>query len=912
MFKLLALLASLASAQQGTLGLQNFWGLNDTDSPATVDTAQSPDLLNTESNLAGTAILKRRGFSREAAFTVSTAAITGATKFTDSNGNVQRVVCHDRYCAKSTNGNAYSNFLSTAGGTGSVPTRWSFVNIGGTLYGANDSRDPIMSWDGTTLSYPVGPPAGSLLELTDGRLVVADTSANPNRLAYSNKGTYTLFTTGVNSVDPWTDDMGAPGDRTTAMKYDRGRLYVFKRQSITVGIIGDQYTTPYTVISNNVGTQDPLSLVSAPDGLYFTASDGGYWRVNENGLTLISQKISNFVKNKLSGALRSNTQTTQADWNAGTQVPAASWNTTTNPGSMFNSSATIVDTSSSDFVAGTMVNLSTAINGELFFVQPGSATFLNASIETDGTTNWPSVIGFSRSNTGNSGFYGTWTWKANADALGTGNSTNDPFARVYVLDVNGSTVTTFSPPTLFNGMSPTQYTFDVSTQPIKTMALHIQQSPTHPSASGYEGITTGYFIRPSSVVFVMGDYSGSGFGLQFDLWEPPSFSTYAQFTSQYFDTSFTTPTWGPMTVTVSSIAARSTGASITFQTKTSNTNDGLGQSALQVLTNGAAPLSPVRRYLVYQASWTVTASTVTNADFYDATLVAATTGQFVTQCIQPSSSITSWGILSCAQTLTGNGSLTFASTSAATCVNLSSATGPWTAISNNATVNVATNTAFAIRITNLLTSATDQAQLDACTVYWQEGSAAQPVNGVYNPINNSIYWTATTTASTQGDRVLKYDLNLYQFYPFDLRATSLLFDNNTLYFGSSTGGYWNKYGSVDSDNGSNINAWWKSKDFAGASAFQETTYQSSSIVARNQSAGTLTETVGLSNALSFPHTISMSTTSTISYIRDNYRINLASPQSFVNIKFQNNSAVTFEVLGLKIDYFSSPWRVLNP
>ena len=363
MFSVLTLIAGLVSAQMGQFNTACFGGgLNDADSPAVLSPCESSNAINVESNLGGTALLKRKGFSKTADLTVATSPVNGSHSFIDSSGNRLDIVCHDRYCSKSTNGNAFATFLTTAGAVGSLPRRWSFVDVGGVLYGANDRYDKVMKYDGTTRTSPVGIPLGSILEMTPDRLAVADISGQPNRVHYSSAGNYDSFTIGVNPEDSYFDDIGAPGDKIRGMKYLNGVLYVFKTASITGCELGDQYSTRCAVVSPTLGTTDAASIITAGSCLYFRAQDKNYWELCREGLRQISLKIPNLVKSQsggLGGGEQSNTQTTQADWQAGSQNPSGSWNTASVPGSIFPSSNSFVHTSSSDFSGGAFTNMTT-------------------------------------------------------------------------------------------------------------------------------------------------------------------------------------------------------------------------------------------------------------------------------------------------------------------------------------------------------------------------------------------------------------------------------------------------------------------------------------------------------------------------------------------------------------------------
>ena len=74
---LLGLFQAPAMAEDGK-NLGCFSGLNDSSTPAALPDCESPDLLNVESDLNGTAILKRKGFSKFADLSYSTWPVNGS------------------------------------------------------------------------------------------------------------------------------------------------------------------------------------------------------------------------------------------------------------------------------------------------------------------------------------------------------------------------------------------------------------------------------------------------------------------------------------------------------------------------------------------------------------------------------------------------------------------------------------------------------------------------------------------------------------------------------------------------------------------------------------------------------------------------------------------------------------------
>ena len=239
--------------------------------------------------------------------------------------------------------------------------------------------------------------------------------------------------------------------------------------------------------------------------------------------------------------------------------------------------------------------------------------------------------------------------------------------------------------------------------------------------------------------------------------------------------------------------------------------------------------------------------------------------------------------------------------------------GSWqTSVTNNATLSISTNVAVKIGWRSLLGSATDQAQVDACVLAWNEGTPSQPSWAVYDSIKNAVYWTSTIDGASYANRLLKYDRNLGQWYPLDIRAQAPRVINNTLYFGGASSGTWNTFGDVDADDGAAINAYWTSKDVGSDKPFQGKSFKSASVLSRNNGSGSLTGTWTLSNAKTGSYTISLSTGAGISYARSNYNIPFSSPQQFMKLKIGNNSSTPFEVLGIGIKWTIEPWKVEGP
>lgn len=929
--------------------------------------------------------MKRKGFSKFADLTIATGPVTGSHSFIDSAGNRRDVVCADRNCASSSNGNAFSLFYTTAATGTTPPTRWSWIDVGGIAYGANNRYDKILKFDGVSTANIAGMPLGSILELTQDRMAVGDISGFPNRVQYSSAGAYEQFTLGVNPEDSFFDDIGASGDRIRGIKCIQGNCFIFKTQSTTLCQMSDQYNTQCSVISPNIGTTDPASIVAAGPELYFRAQDKNYWKIGQVGLEQISQNIPNLVKSQtggLGGGENINTQTTQADWQNGYQgYSTGTFNTTTTPGSIFPSSITLVDSSSTSFSGGTFGYISSGT------VSSTSAIFMAAS--TTGTLVWETWTDLV--------FTGSVTWTKNDSDWGIHQidiSQVPPVtAGVYLAcrsegsqsDATEANAifTTGAAPTgvweiaLFtrnlNGGAFTTLLFEFIRQDsnnalwlqidkngLGTHSVALKQKiggatqtlgQTYAWSSPDGNISTFTVVRDTNAytsVFIKkpliassqiigSTTSNAFFPLQSSVYiaangdDPssncsapgvgissvsiPFYPSTATFYSRVFDTAFTTATGG--TFSVSSVTPP--GTTLTFQTR-SSANGATGWTTWSNITN-LDRIVEQNRYVQYLSSFTTTVSSQT-AYISTAALVVATTGQFVTQCIQPNASISAWGTLSCATTLTGNASLVFYATSAVSCASLPVSTPPvngfganqagWITQTNNATITASTNTALFIGFRSLLTSATEQAQVDSCITAWTEGTPAQAAWGVYDSIKNAIYWTTTINGASYSNRLLKYDRNLGEWYPFDIRAQAPKVINNTLYFGGASSGTWNSFGTADSDAGNPITAYWTGKDVGSDRPFQGKSFKTISILAKNNGAGNLTGTWTLSNAQTGSYTASLSTGAGIIYARSNYNLPFSSPQQFMRLKVGNTTSTPFEVLGIGINWQVQPWRVEGP
>lgn len=919
----LALLAVPAFSTSTSQEISQFCGIDDTDAGNIIPDCAAKSAINVETNLGATAISNRQGFTQQASLSVGTAPVIGSAYFRDSSGNEYIVACNGSKCSSSKNGAAFTIFYTTASLSA---TQYSFFTWNGALYGADSAHDAVWKYDGTNFTNPTNIPACSILAADQDRMICANTSGNPNGLNFSKSGDYTIWAPGVNSPDPFVDFVGTPGDQITGVTYWLGVLYIFKQYSIMACLPGDQYTTSCTQLNTFTGTTDGNSIVQAPDGLYFEGTDNNFWKYDGYSFTITSLKIQNTIKtfnSRSGGGLGFNIQTGQQAFQAGTQNPSGSFNTTIVSGSILPSTSSVsiqlssfnyvFETPNGDFsngtlnnwtqsgswlIAGADVNGGACENGSAFIVTNGPYVCSSASsrsIRLDILNNSGSSVKNCSVNftCGTNCIYSSDTCDYKP---GIGGLTQ------YFMTNPGS-VSSGASLKITDQSSGNTLTSALSTGTFSLIGIEITRLSHSISGVCSVGQTALGVTGCGETNYVTNAFQVSG--------------TTLGIVSPYYDTGFSRPIWGPVNFSVISGSS----GSLSFQTSVATSVSG-GFDSYRINSAGSQVASANKEFIQIYISTQDPAQggSLVWGNGLDGivSLPAATTGTFVSQCVNLPSTISSFGTLSCNTSITGAGTLTFFSTTAATCAGLPTSTqtgsGFFTPTTNGSNIPVSTNTAFEFRADSFLTSSTDTAQLNACTINFKTGNPPPPVWGIYTPVNNAIYWSGTVSNSTSTNRTFKYDLNNGGWFPFDLPLQAPLFYKNSLYFGSGLNSSWNLYGqSANSDNGAAINSYWISKDWSLGEAFQEKSVASVSLVAINQGSGNLTVTQTGDGYAPGSNTFSIGTSSASNYIRDNYLIPVTGPLTFFNVEFSNNAANNpWSILGYRLDFTLLPWRVLGP
>ncbi len=313
-------------------------------------------------------------------------------------------------------------------------------------------------------------------------------------------------------------------------------------------------------------------------------------------------------------------------------------------------------------------------------------------------------------------------------------------------------------------------------------------------------------------------------------------------------------------------------------------------------TNG-----PVYAYLLYSAN-TVATSTAAIDNFG----IAPETATYYS-AVKNAAALTTWDSFQVSKVDNG-GTHTFYIRTSTNPIQVNSSTPSWTVNVVGSVPTVSTGTYFQIRDDFAITNATQAPSLQEFTQNWFEGNATDKAYATY--FKDAIWWSvASGVGATSNNRILRFDLlnNTWLFY--DIPINGFYTTGTDLYFGSSLGGYIYKFGNgTTSDNGTAINAYWKSKDFFGESPFTDSDVPTLSLFFSAVANSSMTVTYTLQGSSSTAYTVPLTRANATFGI-----FNRAMPQGTTgntfNLKFGNNAAdQQFELFSAQYGTVEKPWK----
>lgn len=772
--------------------------------------------------------IERNGFEkRDSTVLGDTKAVEGLWEFRDNSGNEWIISYSSNSFYRNIIGNTPTKFGLTTTVT-QIPECAS--NLG--KFMCVNGTDEAWTFDGTSTATVSGAPLGRLIVAWRNRFVISNIPNNQSTVRFSEDGDETNWTLGGNATDPFSIEIGGANDgfNVTCMWGSYlDNLIIARKRDVWAMAGFDQLDVVTRNVSDEVGCIQNGSMREFDGSLLFL-SDRGMEEMRGSVITHISEPIRDLTDIIVSNTSseRSNVQTSQSDFSAGTSSTSG-WTSAGIVSGAVQLSTTaaiddFVDTIKSDFDAGTLTNLiSPSVNLYLSTSSVNSersggsfsnsfnctAPYYMASqvFDNTGATNWVATsYGMDLASVGSPSDGTLELWTDSSNTPGTLLKSNT----VDVDDLNPTNPAFVS----FTLNPPIQITTQKAWVILKHSGCDASNHIRGQFASGsiYNASSNGTAI-----------ISGSWLNAQAN---GHKFSTSGNIVSQSFDVGFETTTWlwrwGTLTATESL-----NGETISYEVQSATSSTG-SFSTLDSVSNGGtiSDNTPTRRFIRYKASFTTT-DTSTSPVISDVTITNSSrirpTAVFTSQVFSIGSLITSWSPVSITDNITGNASIAYQFNSTASADINDFTESAWEDIVSGGVPTIATNTYAAFRATFTITASTETAILYEFVTTWSEGGILQPLRSWNHSRRYWLSYTTATASDSRNDRILVYQRNRTWTLLNGINAASFATWRDNLYFGDSTDtGLVYKYGVGNNDNGSAIQSIVETKSYdLGNFSFQK-------------------------------------------------------------------------------------------
>lgn len=860
------------------------------------------DLLNVEVTPGGKSVRKRKGLGLAYTLPISTSPVHGIYSFYDSSGNDVSLFFNDSYLTSSVSGGSLTTLFST----GTYNATYQCTDSLGFAYCANTARTPIMKTDGATAVPLSVSSTGTMVTATTQRLATAGFASTPSQINFSGANDFTNWTLGGLNTSPYNETINAPGSRITHITYACNGLMWFKEVSFGIILNPDDALNAQTVIlAPEIGTLDNTS-VQYPGGLQFRSKDGHIYNFDCAGIAQLTQDISDTVDASGSRLSNSWNQTSQSDWQSGASVPTANLSTSLSAGDVIPSSFSISEYSSATgWGSGTSSNM--AVGTSSISLTVANANITNNSFESGSIDNW-TLEGGGTQETGITGVNCSVTPRTGSKILNNGSAADSSW-NIYaalVLCSGGPDLTSSTAAFSTNSCSWTSRTLSSSGQQGKSVKLVFSEdsnssSPTTMATSDCfvnSGTDITYYtasdqtrVSPPPELFQMAVD---------DVTNGSSTITLGSFTSQLYNTGFTSSTlqfgmgWTVNTSTPTFAVLHSTSVTGTWATLTTSSG-----------TNHTA-----RQYVKIVSTISIVGNQSALTYISSFTLLSRSSGTFYS-AVKNAASLSSWDTF-LPTYAASDATVTFYLRSSTEPIAVLQSTPSWVAQSAGGVVSASTGTYFQVRTDFALTAATQTPSLSDFTVNWFEGTAADKPYAIYFGDDNALWWSvAFGEGQSTNNRILRWDLDNNGWVLYDIPANGFLIRNQDLYIGSADAGKIYKFGDTDSDDGTAIESYWKSKDFSLDDPMVDKEFRTISVIAKSVENSSMTVTYTINASSSIPYTVYLYNANS-SILRNNRYLPTGKVGNTFNLQFGNDAADQFwELFGAAFRYLKKPWITGN-
>ena len=690
----------------------------------------------------------------------------------------------------------------------------------------------LFFWDGTSTGTVAGAPVGQIVNAFRNRVVIADISGEQSRVRLSGELDGTDWTApGIPvSTSPANIAVGGVNDglKVQCLMGTNGDAFLIGKEDSLFALYGfGRADFRLREISREVGCLEDR-LAKEKNNCIYWLSRRGVERLCGN----IIQRISDPIRDQIdviiqtAGNIRSLTDTDQVDFEAGNleaSGPGAPLSATIFPGNIVPSTTVFLDNSTTTFSDGSFSAAGAALTGS-GIVGPGAVastyTFRYDADVVPGSDGWTG--GISNDSEAVSGSTYTSTCAA-ANCSGQ-------YSKAFAQDTESNTLMVIRPQFSGGTASNTQATLSLE-GPSQTWAtiilttgtiiyqtrggssggVNLAQQRSEGEFSTYTIIVTTFATASfwkDGVFITSGPSATSGFspnsarfGTSIGIGDSTKFlldffhtakgvvelgtediPTISTFTSRVFDTSFSTPTAGILSLTTTT--APNTDMAFFIHTATAST----GPFTDYIQITDLLAVTATQQF--YQYRTTFTQSGFTEApSIVSFSLEAASTATFIGQCRQLVG-ITSFGILACSLN-ENNGTIDLFISTGATCNDATASTATANAQVNNTPITVSTAAFAAYRAEFTFDEAVSSTPvtLQSCTISYNEGETRPPAGAAVYRDRYHLAYTSDTASGAVNDHQLVLDRNDKWTIFDNLKCASLSVYNRNLFCGSADDGF---------------------------------------------------------------------------------------------------------------------------
>lgn len=341
--------------------INKFSGINTDDSTLTLSNGQTPDSANTVTD-NGPGLQGRRGYVR-----FSTEPATSIWEFPLSNGTRYIIVNTGGGFLKADTGDGVFNVM-----VGTVPTdRIVSGSVLGDRFYYVDTLNGLKYWNGSAVTVASAALTFDNLVTWKGRLAGSGITANARVIYLSKYLDGTSWTAPTNPSDDDAAQITVAGslDETIQALYAsfQDKLMWFKYNSFG-GIYGSRRSNfIQRTFSDNIGVSSKETIRDCDGLLRWLGRNKNVWEFDGSTYKKISEEVDTLFADISQGdsTTKSNTQTTAAHWDAGSQTPSSPVNfitTTQISGSLTPKTTYFIDTNRDDWAFGSESPNSTAFS----------------------------------------------------------------------------------------------------------------------------------------------------------------------------------------------------------------------------------------------------------------------------------------------------------------------------------------------------------------------------------------------------------------------------------------------------------------------------------------------------------------------------------------------------------------------